>query len=57
MEIANRKEELLNNWQEELSEILKSTDISKNKEQQIIYLIEELLDAKEDADYWLHMPR
>lgn len=57
MEIANRKEELLNNWQEELSEILKSTDISKNKELQIIYLIEELLDAKEDADYWLHMPR
>lgn len=53
MENTNRKEELLNNWPQELTDIIWSSGADLNiLNRDLKVFIEELLEAKEDADYW-----
>lgn len=57
MKNTNRQEALLENWRSELTDIIYSTsaDLSiLNRDLKIF--IEELLEAKQERDFWLYRP-
>lgn len=53
MDITNNKEELLNNWEDTLTDIIYSSGANLSLlNRDLKEFIEELLEAKEVADYW-----